>query len=105
MEMDLFSERTRRLAAWTLFGLALAYAFVAGLRTVADFDVGWMLAMGRSLVTHQQVPRAEFLSYTANGVHWIYPTFGGGLLYLAYAAGGFAALSWINAVASVAVIA
>ncbi len=39
MEMDLFSERTRRLAAWTLFGLALAYAFVAGLRTVADFDV------------------------------------------------------------------
>jgi tetratricopeptide (TPR) repeat protein len=99
------TERTQRIAAWAFFVLALAYAFVAGLRTVADFDVGWMLAMGRFLVTHHQVPRAEFLSYTAYGVSWIYPSFGGALLYLAYAAGGFAALSWINAIASAAVTA
>ena len=43
MEIDLYSEPTRRRAAWAFFGLALAYAFVAGLRTVADFDVGWLL--------------------------------------------------------------
>jgi tetratricopeptide (TPR) repeat protein len=105
MEMDPFSERTRLIAAWALFGLALAYAFVAGLRTVADFDVGWLLATGRYLVSHHAVPRTEVLSYTAYGVPWIYPPFGGALLYLAYAVGGFAALSWINAVACAAVIA
>jgi tetratricopeptide (TPR) repeat protein len=103
--MDLVAQRTQRIAAWVLFALAVAYAFVAGLRTVADFDVGWILAMGRFLVSHHQVPRTEFLSYTAFGTPWIYPSFGGALLYLAYAAGGFAALSWINAIASAAVVA
>ena len=83
----------------------MAYAFASGLRTVADFDVGWILAMGRQLVAQHQVPRTEFLSYTAFGVPWIYPSFGGALLYLAYAAGGFAALSWVNALACVAVVA
>lgn len=97
--MNLFNARTPRIAAWALFGLALAYAFVAGLRTVADFDVGWLLATGRHLVTHHAVPRTEVLSYTAYGTPWIYPPFGGALLYLLYAAGGFAALSWLNALA------
>jgi len=105
MEMDVFSERTRRMAARTLFGLALAYAFVAGLRTVADFDVGWLLALGRYLVTHHAVPRTDVLSYTASGVPWIYPPFGGALLYLVYTVGGFSALSWINAIGCAAVIA
>jgi hypothetical protein len=103
--MDLFTERSWRILVWALFALALAYAFATGLRTVADFDVGWILAMGRQLVGQHQVPRSEFLSYTAYGVPWIYPSFGGALLYLAYAAGGFAALSWINALACVAVVA
>jgi len=103
--MDLFGERTQRIAAWALFGLALAYAFVAALRTVADFDVGWLLATGRYLVTHHEVPRTDVLSYTAYGVPWIYPPFGGALLYLVYTVGGFAALSWMNAVACVAVVA
>jgi hypothetical protein len=105
MELDLFSERTRRLAARVFFGLALAYAFVAGLRTVADFDVGWLLALGRYLVTHHAVPRTDVLSYTAYGAPWIYPPFGGALLYLVYAVGGFAALSWLNAFACAAVVA
>jgi tetratricopeptide (TPR) repeat protein len=100
-----FPARTRRVATWTLFALALAYAFVAGLRTVADFDVGWLLATGRYLVTHHQVPRTESFSYTAFGTPWIYPPFGGALLYLIYAAGGFAALSWLNALACLAVVA
>ena len=103
--MDLFGERTQRIAAWALFGLALAYAFVAALRTVADFDVGWLLATGRYLVSHHEVPRTDVLSYTAYGVPWIYPPFGGALLYLVYTVGGFAALSWMNAVACVAVVA
>ncbi|MFY9675957.1 MAG: hypothetical protein WAK13_15965 [Terriglobales bacterium] len=97
--MDLFTTRTRPLATWALFGLALAFAFVAGLRTVSDFDVGWLLATGRYLVTHHVVPKTEILSYTAYGTPWIYPPFGGALLYLLYSAGGFAALSWLNAIA------
>jgi tetratricopeptide (TPR) repeat protein len=104
-QMDLFTERSWRILAWALFALALAYAFATGLRTVADFDVGWILAMGRQLVSQHQIPRSEFLSYTAYGVPWIYPSFGGALLYLAYAAGGFAALSWVNALACAAVVA
>lgn len=103
--MDLFSARMGRAAAWALFGLALAYAFVAGLRTVADFDVGWLLATGRYLVTYHEVPRTDVLSYTAYGVPFIYPPFGGALLYLVYTAGGFAALSWIGAITCVAVVA
>src|SRR5277367_601711 len=105
MEPILASQRTRRIAAGAFFALALAYAFVAGLRTVADFDVGWLLATGRYLVTHHEIPRTDVLSYTAYGVPWIYPPFGGALLYLAYALGGFAALSWINAFACATVIA
>ncbi len=103
--MDLLSERSQRIAAWALFGLALVYAFVAALRTVADFDVGWLLATGRYLVTHHEVPRTEALSYTAFGAPWIYPPFGGALLYFLYTVGGFAALSWIDALACVAVVA
>jgi len=103
--MDRFTGRVLRIAAAAFFVLALTYAFIAGLRTVADFDVGWILAMGRYLVTHHQVPRTEFLSYTACGTPWIYPSFGGALLYLVYSFGGFAALSWTNALASVAVVA
>ena len=103
--MDFFSARKYRVVTWAFFALVLAYAFVAGLRTVADFDVGWLLATGRYLVTHHQVPRTDTLSYTAYGVPWIYPPFGGALFYLAYMAAGFAALSWIGAFASAAVAA
>jgi tetratricopeptide (TPR) repeat protein len=103
--MDLFGERTQRTTAWAFFGLALAYAFFAGLRTVADFDVGWLLSLGRYLITHHQVPRTDVLSYTAYGVPWIYPPFGGALLYLVYTVGGFPALSWINALTCAAVLA
>jgi tetratricopeptide (TPR) repeat protein len=103
--MDFLTARTRRIAAWALFGIALTYAFIAGLRTVSDFDVGWLLAMGRHLVVHHQVPRTDVLSYTALGTPWIYPPFGGALLYLAYAWGGFSVLSWVGALACVAVVA
>lgn len=100
-----FNARVRRAAPWALFGLALAYALVAGLRTVSDFDVGWLLATGRYVVTHHQIPRTDVLSYTASNQPWIYPPFGGTLLYLVYAAGGFAALSWAGAFACAATVA
>ncbi len=103
--MGFSTERNRRIAVWAFFGLTLGYAFVAGLRTVSDFDVGWLLATGRYLVSHHEVPRTDVLSYTAYGVHWIYPPFGGALLYLLYAIGGFAALSCLNAAACAAVVA
>jgi tetratricopeptide (TPR) repeat protein len=64
-----------------------------------------LLALGRYLVTHHAVPRTDVLSYTAYGTPWIYPPFGGALLYLVYTVGGFAALSWINALACAAVVA
>src|ERR1700742_4667510 len=53
--------------------LALLYALIAGLKTVVDFDLGWQMASGRSLLSHHAVPRTEMFSYTAHGVEWIYP--------------------------------
>lgn len=85
--------------------LALLYAILAGLRTVADFDLGWQLATGRYVIQHKQIPRSDIFSYTAQGKEWIYPPFSGVLLYAFYVLGGFAALSWLSAVACCATIA
>ncbi len=88
-----------------LIGLALGYAFLAGLHTVSDLDLGWQLATGRYLVQHHQVPRVELFSYTAQGREWIYPPFSGAIFYLLYLAGGYSALSWLNAFACAATVA
>jgi tetratricopeptide (TPR) repeat protein len=85
--------------------LALFYALLAGLRTVADFDLGWQLATGRYVIQHKQIPYTDILSYTGRGKEWIYPPFSGVLLYPFYALGGFAALSWLSAAACGATIA
>ena len=85
-----------------LIALALSYAFLAGLRTVSDLDLGWQLATGRYLVEHHQIPRVELFSYTAHGKEWIYPPFSGAIFYLLYLAGGYSALSWLNAFACAA---
>ncbi|HXW13001.1 MAG TPA: hypothetical protein VEN79_00700, partial [Terriglobia bacterium] len=77
----------------SLMALALLYAVVAGLRTVADFDLGWQLATGRYVLQHRQIPYADVFSYTIPGKEWIYPPFSGALLYVIYVLGGFAALS------------
>jgi tetratricopeptide (TPR) repeat protein len=86
----------------SLVVLALGYALFAGLRTVSDFDLGWQLATGRTVVEHHQIPRVELFSYTAHGNEWIYPPFSGAIFYLLYLAGGYAALSWFGAVACAA---
>ncbi len=84
--------------------LALTYALIAGLRTVADMDLGWQLATGRWIVQHHSIPSTDVLSYTARGKEWIYPALSQVLLYCAYARGGYALLSWLGAAACVGTI-
>jgi tetratricopeptide (TPR) repeat protein len=85
--------------------LALIYAFLAGLRTVADLDTGWQMATGRWVVQHHQVPSADVLSYTAQGEHWLYPVGAGVVFYLAFLLGGYALLSWMSAAACAGTVA
>ena len=85
--------------------LALIYAFLAGFRTVSDFDTGWQLATGRWVVQHHHVPSADVLSYTAQGKHWIYPVGAGVVLYMAFLLGGYGLLSWISAAACAGTVA
>jgi tetratricopeptide (TPR) repeat protein len=88
-----------------LSAIALAYAFVAGLRTVSDYDLGWQLATARWVVQHHAVPLTDVFSYTAQGEPWTYPV-GAGLFFLAaYRLGGYALISWITAVACVGTVA
>src|SRR5579863_7542651 len=85
--------------------LALTYAFLAGLRTVSDFDLGWQMATARWIVQHHSIPSVDVLSYTAAGQPWIYPVGAGLIFYAAYLLGGFALLSWLGAAACVGSIA
>ncbi|HVP63704.1 MAG TPA: tetratricopeptide repeat protein [candidate division Zixibacteria bacterium] len=79
---------------------ATAYAFLACLRTIGDFDTGWQLATGRYLLQHHTIPTTDVLSFTTHGAPWLYPPFAGAILYLVYAGSGYAGLSWICAVAA-----
>jgi len=86
----------------SLVAIVLIYAFLAGLHTVSDFDVGWQLASGRYLIEYRQIPRIELFSYTAHGNEWIYPPFSGAIFYLLHLAGGYGALPWLGALAGAA---
>jgi len=103
--LDPFSPKSQRWVFLALAALALGYALLAGLRTVGDFDTGWQLAGGRYIVENRAIPSTEVHSYTAPGAPWIYPAGSQALLYLLYLAGGFAALSWLNAATCAATIA
>jgi len=81
--------------------LALLYAFLAGLRAVSDFDLGWQMATGRWVVQHHHIPSVDVFSYTAQGQPWVYPVGSGLLFYLAYLAGSYGLISWIGALACV----
>jgi tetratricopeptide (TPR) repeat protein len=81
--------------------LALAYAVFAGLHTVDDFDTGWQIATGRYIIQQRTIPSMDVLSYTAAGAEWIYPWLGQAVLYLVFAAAGFAGLSLIACAATV----
>ena len=85
--------------------IALMYAFLAGLRTVSDFDLGWQLATGRWIVQHHHISSTDVFSYTAQGQPWIYPVGSGLVLYAAYLLGGYDLISWLGALACVATVA
>ncbi len=77
--------------------IALAYALLAGLRTLTDYDLGWQLATGRWIVLQHRIPSTEIFSYTAQGQPWVYPILSGIIFYLAFNLGGYALLSWMGA--------
>ena len=85
--------------------IALIYASLAGLRTVAGHDACWQMATGRWVVHHHHVPSVDVLSYTAQGQPWIYPVGAGVIFYLAFLAGNYTLLSWIGAAACVGTVA
>jgi len=94
----------RRLFA-ILCLVALAYALLAGLRTVTDWDLGWQMATGRWIVQHHRIPSTDVLSYTAQGKPWEYPVASGLIFYLVYLAGNYTLLSVLGAAACVSTVA
>ncbi len=98
--------RTIEQRLWIALSLAaLIYAFLAGLRTVTDFDLGWQLATGRWVAQHHQIPSVDVFSYTAQGKPWIYPVGSGLIFYGIYVLGGYALLSWLGAAACAGTVA
>ena len=85
--------------------VALIYGFLAGLRTVSEFDLGWQLATGRWVVQNHHVPSTDVFSYTAQGKPWIYPVGAGLVFYAAYLIGSYGLISWIGAAACVGTVA
>src|ERR1700739_2792834 len=85
--------------------VALAYAFFNGLRTIAEFDLGWQMAIARWMVQHRQIPSVDVLSYTAAGKSWIYPVGSELIFYRTFLIGGYALISWLTATACAAVTA
>ena len=85
--------------------VALAYAFLAGLRTLTVTDLGWQLATARWIVQHLQIPSTEIFSYTAQGQPWVYPVGSALLFYGAYLVGNYALLSWLQAAACAGTVA
>ena len=92
------STLQRRLF-WVLALCALVYAFLAGLHTVSDYDLGWQMATARWVAQHHHIPSTDVLSFSAHGQPWIYPIGAGLIFYAAYLLGGFALISWIGAAA------
>ena len=103
--MEISANRTNlaipleRVLFYTLAAAALAYAFLAGLRTIAELDLGWQMATGRWIVQHHQIPSTEVFSYTAAGQPWTYPVGSGLVFYALYLLGGYGLLSWLTACA------
>ena len=87
-----------------LAAVAILYAFVSGLRTIADPDLFWQLATGRWVAQHHHVFSTEVFSYTAAGQPWVYPVGSCLFFYGAYLLGGYVLLSWIGAAIAVGTI-
>ncbi len=91
-----------RYAVPALITIAVIYAFLAGFRTVHDYDLGWQLATGRWVVQHHHIPSIDVFSYTARGKPWVYPILSGVLFYGLFSLAGYTALTWLTAMASAA---
>lgn len=105
MSKAAFPTRSRRagsLITAVAAGAVLAYALLAGLRSVSDTDLFWQLRDARYLVETGHIARSEAFSYTAPGRPWMYPQGAGLIFYALFRIGGFAAISWFGAFACLA---
>jgi tetratricopeptide (TPR) repeat protein len=100
--MESPQTKQRDWVRFTLIAIALVYALVAGLRTVSETDLGWQMATGRYIVQHHAIPSTALFTYTVPGAKWVYPVLSGIIFHLLLLNGGFAALSWLNAIACAA---
>ncbi len=92
--------------SFLIIGLAaVIYGFLAGFRTLSEFDLGWQLATGRWIIEHGAIPSTDVFSYTAEGRPWIYPVGSSLLFYAAYLVGHDAILSWLAAIVCAGTIA
>jgi tetratricopeptide (TPR) repeat protein len=101
-------DESRKQLDWVrilLIAIALLYAFLAGLHTVDDLDLGWQMATARYIFLHHHFPSTTLFNYTVPGRAFIYPPFSGIIFYLVHLAGGYAALSWLHAIACAGTIA
>lgn len=103
--MNVPEWRIRRAIILSIAGAALLYAFCAGFRTIGDVDFGWQIASGRYIAQHHEVPRNDVFTYTVSGREWLYPPLGQLIFYWLFRVGGYAALSWLLAVAAVVTVA
>jgi len=94
-----------RYSRLALIACAVLYAFLAAFHTVWCMDTGWQIATGRWIIEHHQIPSTDVLSYTGFGKPWIYPILSEILFYGLYSLQGFAALTWLAAIASVVTVA
>ena len=58
--MDMSPAKLQVYVVRALMALALLYALLAGLRTVADFDLGWQLATGDIFFSTTRFPTPMF---------------------------------------------
>ena len=91
------SSRRMRNLFQSLRIVVIGYAFLAGLRTLTEYDLGWQLATGRWVVQHLQIPSTDVFYYTVAGTPWIYPVGSGLLFYGVFLIGGYQLLSWFHA--------
>src|SRR5215467_6202219 len=91
------SSRWQKLCFAVLAGTLIGCAFLAGVHTLNQDELFWMLATARWVIKHREIPWTDHFSYTAQGQPWIYPVGGSLSFYGVWLIGGYAALSWLGA--------
>lgn len=77
--------------------ILLAYALLAGLHTLTDFDLWWQMSQGRWIVQHRVIPATDVFSFTASNHGWLYPPLSGLLFYGLFRISGLDLLCWFGA--------